>query len=104
MATREFVDDDGTLWMMWEVHPALEDRRQARDPVPPDAMEERRKLRNFRSPIPGQMRAGWLAIQSATERRRITPVPEGWLERTDDELRAMLAASVNTGRRRRLIE
>ena len=104
MATREFVDDDGTLWMMWEVHPALTDRRQVRNSSPPNEVEERRKPRSFLSPIPGQMHAGWLAIQSATERRRITPVPEGWLERSDDELRAMLVASVNTGRRRRLIE
>ena len=104
MTTREFVDDDGTLWMMWEVHPALTDRRQVRNPSRPNELEERRKPRSALSPLPGQMRAGWLAIQSATERRRVAPVPEGWVDRTDDELKEMLKSSENTGRRRRLIE
>jgi hypothetical protein len=102
MAHREFVDVDGTSWQMWEVHPTLAERRLSRNPVPPPHMEERRKQR--RTPVPGQMRAGWLAMQSATERRRITPVPEGWSLRTDDELRSLLKSSENTGRRRRLIE
>jgi hypothetical protein len=104
MAHREFVGADGTLWEMWDVHPTLADRRSAKDPHPPAHSDERRKQRSYRSPVPGTMKSGWLALQSATERRRIAPVPDGWSLRTDEELRALVRASESTGKRRRLIE
>ena len=69
MAYREFRDSQGKTWEVWEVRPAVIERRQADD--------RRRYPREFsdrRSTIPlrllGGLKEGWLTFQSGDEKRR----------------------------------
>ncbi len=95
MEHRAFVDSQGVVWDVWEVQPAINENRRDEHPVPPAGQGERRKGRSRVSP----RRAGWLAMQNETERRRVVPAPSGWQEMTDDELAMVVAAARGTGRR-----
>ncbi len=57
MGYREFVDDAGTLWRVWDTYPVAANR--------------------LRSVSPGYA-AGWLTFESDAERRRLTPIPPEW--------------------------
>jgi hypothetical protein len=67
MAYREFTDEDGTSWRAWDTYPG--------------------SAANVRPGFEG----GWLGFECEAERRRLAPVPDGWEEASDDDLRAMLA-------------
>jgi len=67
MAYREFTDDGGTTWRAWDTYPG--------------------SAANVRPGFEG----GWVGFECEAERRRLAPVPAGWEEASDDELRAMLA-------------
>ncbi|MEO8336121.1 MAG: hypothetical protein ABI664_14175 [bacterium] len=100
--TREFTDVLGNQWIVWEVYPRLLERR---------LMRERRALRRGtsdrrhepvgRPTLPRQILGGWLAFQSAHERRRVIPAPDAWDELADSELRSLLAVSKLSSRPRR---
>jgi hypothetical protein len=91
---RTVVDAGGVVWDVWEVQPASNEKRREEHPVPPEGVPERRAPRSRVAP----KRAGWLAIQNETERRRVVPAPTDWREMTDDELSAVVAAAAGTGR------
>ena len=67
MAYREFTDEGGTSWRAWDTYPG--------------------SAANVRPGFEG----GWLGFECEGERRRLAPVPAGWEEASDDDLRAMLA-------------
>ena len=67
MAYREFTDDGGTVWRAWDTYPG--------------------SAANVRPGFEG----GWLGFECEAERRRLAPVPAGWEEASDVDLRAMLA-------------
>ena len=71
MALRIINAPDGTQWSVWDVKPTL-------GGMPGN-------LARVRSELSG----GWLAFQTASERRRIAPVPEGWEQLPDSELIAL---------------
>jgi hypothetical protein len=54
---------------------------------------DRRKQQEFRLVIPGELRRGWLAVQSATVKVRLSPIPDGWTNLSDDELADLVARS-----------
>lgn len=70
MAYREFTDAAGVVWRAWDTYPS--------------------SASNVRSVYA----AGWLGFESATERRRLHPVPDGWADAEDDALCAWLHAAV----------
>jgi hypothetical protein len=72
MAYREFTDEGGTAWRAWDTYPG--------------------SAANVR---PG-FEAGWLGFESDGEHRRLAPVPGGWEELPDEELRALLASAQPT--------
>ena len=105
MATREFHDERGRLWTVWDVYPTLTERRR-RDAGPP-ASTERRRCVEPRVPIRPSMALGWLAFESRDgERRRLAPIPVAprWNMATEHELRAWLALAEPAPPSRRLIE
>lgn len=83
---------------MWQVHPSAAERRFSQRRVSDDErsdMAERRSgtdRRESETPRTEQHRAlvaaeftyGWLCFETAGEKRRLAPVPEGW-DRADDE-------------------
>jgi hypothetical protein len=62
VAVREFTDSHGITWRVWKTRPSI-------------AMLYTEEQRN-----------GWLTFESATERRRLAPVPGGWEEISVDRL------------------
>jgi len=107
MALREFTDENGRSWTVWDVHPELVERRQ-QNTGPPPGIRDRRVHTRRRAIIPSAMPQGWLAFESRDgDRRRLSPipnVPKGWSEASDDELRAWCAIAKPLPRSRRLIE
>jgi|SRR5437899_4252365 hypothetical protein len=107
MAIREFDDEAGRRWTVWDVHPALVDRRM-QDTGPPLGIRERRLGARRRAIIPPNMAQGWLAFETHDgERRRLAPIPDvpkGWAAAPDAELRAWCAKAQRVTSSRRLIE
>lgn len=62
MAYREFSDQAGVLWRVWDTYPS--------------------SASNVRSVYA----AGWLGFESDVGRRRLHPVPQGWAEAPDHQL------------------
>ena len=57
MSYREFVDDGGILWRVWDTHPVAASR--------------------LRTVSPGYA-GGWLTFECHLERRRLAPIPPAW--------------------------
>ncbi len=64
MPMREFDDSRGRRWRVWETRPTTENVR-------PD------------------LRAGWLTFEHHTLRKRLAPIPDGWADFPDDQLRVL---------------
>ena len=78
----------------------MTERRLSSEQVP----LERRKRDEPRVSLPRALRAGWLAFESKTERRRLAPPPDAWDEMSDDELVDLLEGAEPKPKLRRLIE
>jgi hypothetical protein len=65
-AHRLFVDEEGVHWDAFAVLPTTDARAMARLPEP--------------------FQQGWLCFESATEKRRLGPIPEEWQSVSEDEL------------------
>ena len=99
---RHFTDVQGRMWVVWEVYPRLIERRMLRERRAAGRESiDRRHVFVGRPTLPRQILGGWLAFQNMHERRRVIPVPDGWHERSDRELRALLAQSTLSSRPRR---
>lgn len=105
MAHREFRDDRGRLWEVWDVVPERRDRRSGLDRRK-GAREtfDRRKLRILSAAITGDLAKGWLVFSTVTERRRYAPVPERWTDASDAELLLLCEAATALPKIGRLIE
>ena len=57
VAYREYVDDMGALWRVWDTHPVAANTLRTVSP-------------NYAG--------GWLTFESETDRRRLAPIPAGW--------------------------
>ena len=61
MSLREFEDESGNRWRVWDTLPMQFEGL-------------------------GTFRGGWLTFDNGSERRRISPVPENWVELPDERL------------------
>jgi hypothetical protein len=122
MPSRTFIDARGVEWMVWAVAPSWVERRTGRDRRGPTTLERavfdhlhperrthsrRRGLSDSgpRVKISADLTGGWLAFEGGNQRRRLTPIPAGWEEMSDDELAALSRDAIEvTVRRGRLIE
>lgn len=102
MPHRTFRDADGVEWQVWNVVPHVlqegsERRVQVRrsdppEPHDPDRREhpERRsrddRRARLRMNLSPSLTGGWLVFEAETEKRRITPIPNGWDSLPDEEL------------------
>ncbi len=80
MALREFMDQS-TPWRAWDVRPTGALRPGSPLPTAPG------------------LEAGWICFESAGEKRRLAPIPEGWEVWSEERLRASLAEARATGRK-----
>ena len=92
MGYREFVDEDGSTWKVWDVKP--EPRY-----VPGRELDASSTMTADvpRHVAPGWGH-GWLAFQSEEASRRLRPIPSGWETTGEYKLRTYLqhAADVRT--------
>jgi hypothetical protein len=95
MAHREFFDDIGRRWDVWEVYPTVIERRISGQypATPPADIAERRRLGDVRLLVSEELQQGWLAFETDGEKRRLAPVPPDWLNRSDAELLRLLASA-----------
>jgi hypothetical protein len=98
MAYREFVDRCRIPWAVWSVAPTRSERR-ARDTR--RGAERAKRDRRHRSAAPtvrlrvsAPLSAGWLCFESATEKRRLIPVPPGWNRMSDRGLEELCARAM----------
>lgn len=70
---RPFVDERNVAWDAFAVLPTADPRGLSR--------------------LPQQYQQGWLCFESATEKRRLGPIPDQWQTATDGELRGYLDAA-----------
>ncbi len=87
MAHRAFQDRLGRTWDVWEVRPTAIERRLNGDRRHhPRATPERRQRTEARVVVPNDLSRGWLAFDAGSERRRLAPIPEDWLNLPDAQL------------------
>lgn len=93
MTHRKIKDGDGRAWDVWEVYPsAVEQRMSGEYPAAPGgAVTPKRDRREVRILVPSALQDGWLAFQAGSDRRRLAPIPENWIELDDEELIVLLA-------------
>lgn len=94
MGYREFADEDGQEWVVWDVLPAP--RMATGRPAggrPTVAVE-----RAAGHVSPG-WENGWLAFQSGPVSRRLRPIPPDWEEVSDSELRRLLQQATSVEQR-----
>ena len=98
MPHRQFVDYEGTSWDVWEVRP------QAAEEAIRRVREERLGSGSGRAgaaPVNRALEAGWLCFESAREKRRLAPIPERWVDSTQEGLQALCAQATAVRRSRR---
>jgi hypothetical protein len=102
---RTFTDSKRVAWEVWEVIPTSRERRLGADDRRPRGTPDRRHTVDFsRVRVSGAYADGWLAFESRHDKRRLTPVPEGWEELDEVALGHLVEQAAPVGRPRRLIE
>jgi hypothetical protein len=98
MAYRTFVDRDGAYWQVWDSQPTRPERRVSQNdrrnlsrfPWPrPERRSgvDRRRVSQRRINLSEGYSSGWLTFESLYEKRRLLPIPPGWEDATQAELR-----------------
>jgi hypothetical protein len=105
MAHREFRDERGQLWEVWDVIPERRDRRSGLDRrQAARETSDRRKMHVLSAVITGDLAKGWLVFASIKERRRFAPLPERWAEASEAQLTLWCQEAKPIPVPRRLIE
>lgn len=107
MAHREFTDSKQISWDVWDVYPALGDRRGPlgdRRLFMRETADRRTVLGAAVLRVSPEYERGWLAFQSGHERRRLAPVPDGWDGLDGADLERLCQTAMPVGRRRRIVE
>lgn len=82
MPVRKLKAADEVEWDIYDVTLQTEPRRPSQHQIA-DNVSGR-----FQLPSP------WLCFESATERRRLSPIPEGWEHASDEALETLLSLAV----------
>lgn len=100
MSYRTFVDSTGSYWQVWDSQPTkverrltASDRRHSRG-RPWGGTErrtghDRRTVSQRRITLAQGYGRGWLTFESLSEKRRLIPIPSGWEEMSNGELRML---------------
>lgn len=106
MALREFAGPDGVHWQVWNVQPArtfspVRSGQERRVLETPGFRPERRSGSDRRRlSLTTGLERGWLCFESASEKRRLTPMPPDW-ETCSEEQLGRYAGQANPVQRRR---
>jgi hypothetical protein len=101
MPHRQFRDQTGSVWDVWDVYPTARDRRHNERRNGRRRKAERRSREEGRAAgVPTGLRAGWLAFQTGRERRRLVPIPADWVSLPEEQLRTLKERAVMAERLR----
>jgi hypothetical protein len=96
MGLRGFVGDDGRDWQVWDTRPTIVspnvDASDANAAAAPAAAQHSPDIADF-ARISRKREGGWLTFTTASERRRLSPIPDRWDSADDATLRALLAVA-----------
>jgi len=109
MSHREFLDEDGRSWEVWDVRPSIVESSTTSEDAGEDAGEDaaeragkgageladlERQVRHLlRLNLPTELRGGWLAFRSSEESRRLAPIPQRWVAMDDQDLALLVRAA-----------
>lgn len=79
MGYREFTDDAGRIWRVWDTRPVSANALRSVSPT---------------------FAEGWLTFESETERRRLAPIPTEWEEASPDLMVSWCGRAVAVSRDR----
>lgn len=105
MPHREFRDEDGREWEVWDVHPS--NVEPSTDATTSEALialsgdlasATRRTRRLSRLNLPMELRGGWLAFKTDGEARRLAPIPSSWVALADRDLALLVHAATPISR------
>ena len=86
---REFVDERGRRWTVWDVSPKPAERRQ-KNVGPATGVGNRRRKHDPVTEMPLIVTVNWLAFEAHDgERRRLAPIPTSesrWSDASEQEL------------------
>jgi hypothetical protein len=108
MALRTFIDSSRREWLAFDVIPRADERRYSdrrNDDEPPFVGEERRDSdRRLTVGGSGTMQGteGWLCFECGEDRRRLSPIPNGWTRASDAMLEAYCRSAVPSRSSRRV--
>lgn len=86
MSHREFQDEDGRAWEVWDVQPSHVATTTHAGMSHVEATNLEPHARRARFDIPVELRGGWLAFKSDGESRRLAPIPSSWVGLPDQDL------------------
>ena len=79
MCHRQFVDDDGSVWAVWDVYPArIWEELGASKPVRETDTSGLVTSRRAAGPLDRTLASGWLCFESAGQKLRLAPIPSDW--------------------------
>jgi len=82
MAHRQFRDEDGRAWEVWDVRPSRMVASETADITMPGQRPRHGTLLN----LPSELTGGWLAFKTDGESRRLAPIPASWAALADQDL------------------
>jgi hypothetical protein len=108
MPYRQFTDSRGIGWEVWNVDPQHAERRlgaadRRRVRRGPDRRQRPSLEARVRLSRP-ELTLGWLTFEAKHEKRRLSPIPDGWERFDDAALEQLLNAAIPAGKPRRLLE
>lgn len=98
MAHREFRDENGGIWQVWDVFPSSLEGLNAERQTLPAGEPDTQPRRAAKFTLPVQLRGGWLAFQSQVESRRLAPIPSNWVTLPDSKLAELVRTAPATRR------
>ena len=110
MGLREFRDEHGVEWRVWDVRPQSVEKRVSPTPaegvpvMPPQERRTRHDSNEVRLRMRPGWEGGWLSFESVAEKRRLVPLPANWEEVPEDQLREWLKAATPFPKRGSFIE
>src|SRR5579884_4273486 len=103
MAYRTFRGTDGRTWRVWTVVPMCSERRLSSAPVPVER-ERRHRKSTSRAKLGARWAHGWLAFETAGEKRRLAPYPREWATLAEQDLAILCLKAAPVDPPRRLLE
>lgn len=78
---REFKDAKGVDWLVWDVYPSSGSSADPQTSDTGNSFPHR------------ELNEGWLCFESATEKRRVAPIPPGWHLWRPEKLEAICSSA-----------